>query len=129
MARTGLYYASLRLPGPPSDLPGRVAVELLEHAAEELVIGETVLIQDLQHRLVGGADVVVDVAEAHVVHVLCEGDADILAEHAAEVVAVEAEDRRDLLERERLHIVLVNVGHDLLDPELVAARFGEIFFV
>ena len=47
--------------------------------------------------------------EPHVVDMLREGNTDVLPEHAAEIVAVEAEDIRDLFEGQRLHIVLVDV--------------------
>ena len=70
----------------------------------------------------------VDMCEPHVVNVLCERDADILAEHAAEIVAVQAEFVRDLFQRELFHIVLIDVRYDLPDPELVPAGLREIFF-
>ena len=120
---------SLRLSGPPSDLAGRVPVNFLKHAAEQFVIGKSVLVEHLQDGFVRRADVVVNVGEPHVVDMLREGNTDVLPEHAAEVVAVETEDIRDLLKGQRLHIVLVDIGNDLLDPELIAARLGEIFFI
>ena len=99
----------LFFPGPSPDLTGRIPVNFLEHAAEQFVIGKSVLVEHLQDGFVRRADVVVDVGEPHVVDMLREGNADILAEHAAEIVAVEAEDIRDLFEGQRLHIVLVDV--------------------
>ena len=117
------------IPGAPADLAGRVAVDLLEHAAEKLVIAEAVLVQDLEHRFVCRTDIMVDMCQADMVGVLSERDADILAEHAAEVVAVEAKFPCDLLERKGLHIVVIDVRDDLSDPKLIAAGLGEIFFV
>ena len=70
----------------------------------------------------------VDMFEPHVVNVLCEWDADILAEHAAEIVAVQAEFVRDLFQRELFHIVLIDVRYDLPDSELIPAGLREIFF-
>ena len=67
------------------------------------------LVEHLQDRLVCRADIVVDMGEPHVVDMLREGNTDVLPEHAAEIVAVEAEDIRDLFEGQRLHIVLVDV--------------------
>ena len=67
--------------------------------------------------------------EPHMVDMLREGDADVLPEHAAEIVAVESEHIGNLLKGQRFHIVLVNIGNDLLDPELIAARLREIFFI
>ena len=63
------------------------------------------------------------------IDMLRERNADILPEHTAEIVAVEAEDVSDLLKRERFHIMFVNVGYDFPDPELIAAGFREIFFI
>ena len=119
----------LLLSCPPADLTGRITVDFLEHAAEQFVIGKPVLVKHLQNRFVRRTDVVVDVSEPHVVDMLRERNADILPEHAAEIVAVETKDIRDLFKGQRLHIVLVDVRNDLLDPELIAARLGEIFFI
>ena len=116
------------LSSPPADLAGRVSVNFFEHAAEKFVIGKSVLVEHLQDRFVCRTDVMVDVGEPHVVDVLREGNADVLPEHAAEIVAVETEDICYLLKGQRLHIVLVDIGNDLLDPELIAARLGEIFW-
>ena len=121
--------SSIFFSGVPADLAGRFAVNFLEHPAEKLVVGKAVFVQDLQHRFVRRTDVVVDVCQSHVVYMLREGNTDILPEHAAEIVTVEAENIGNLLEGERLHIVLVNVRADLLDPELIAAGFREIFLV
>ena len=63
------------------------------------------------------------------VDMLCERDPDILAEHAAEIVAVEAKYIRDLLEGQGLHVVLVDIGDNFPDPELVAAGFRKILLV
>ena len=44
---------SLRLKScPPSDLARRIAVHLLEHAAEQLIVGESVSAQDLHDRII-----------------------------------------------------------------------------
>ena len=86
------------------------------------------LVQDLQDRLVRRADVVINVRQAHMVDMLCERDPDILAEHAAEIVAVQAEFVRDLFQRELFHIVLIDVRYDLPDSELIPAGLREIFF-
>ena len=66
-------------------------------------------VQNFKHRLISGANIVINMAETHMVHMLSERNPYILTEHAAEVVAVEAEDRGDLLQREGFHIVIVNV--------------------
>ena len=36
----------------PADLAWRITVDFLEHAAEKLVIGKAVLVQNLEHRLI-----------------------------------------------------------------------------
>ena len=83
---------SLRLKScPPSDLARRIAVHLLEHAAEQLIVGKSVSAQDLHDRIIRRADVVIDMREPHVVNVLRERNADVLTEHAAEIVAVQAD--------------------------------------
>ena len=123
------FLPSFFLSCPPADLAGRITVDFLEHAAEQFVIGKTVLVKHLQDGFVCRTDVVVDVSEPHVVDMLREGNTDVLPEHAAEIVAVETEDIRDLFKGQRLHIVLVDIGNDLLDSELIAAWLGEIFFI
>ena len=84
--------------GPLPDLAGRVAVEFFEHAAEQFVIAEAMFIQNFEYGLIGCADIMINMAEAHMVYMLRKRNPYILAEHAAEIVAVEAEDRGYLLQ-------------------------------
>ena len=116
-------------PRPPPDLTGRVAVHFLEKPAEKLIVGKAVLVENRENRLICGTDVMIHVGQADPVKVLRKRNADILAEHAAEIVAVETEFSGNLIEGQRFHVVLVDIGDDLLDPELAAAGLGQIFLV
>ena len=115
--------------GPSSDLARCVTVYFLEETAEKLVVGKAVFVQDLEDRLIRRTDVVINMGQTHAVEVLRKGNPNILAEHTAEIVAVEAEMVRDLVEGQRFHVMFVNIGDDLLDPELAAAGFGQILLV
>ena len=107
-----------------ADLAGRGTVDLAEHAAEELVIGEAVPFHDLHDRSVRGAQIVIDVGEPHLIQVFFEGDADFLGEEPAEIFVAETEAVGDLLQRDRFVIVFRDIGVDLTDAALVLGRFG-----
>ena len=73
-------------------------------------------------------EIVIEVCNPDAVQMLQKGDADAFVEEAAEVLAAEAELRRNGFESDGFRVVSLNVCQNLLDLERARFPFGEIFF-
>ena len=92
----------------PSFFPdlGRGGMELfLEHAAEQLIVGEAVGLQDLTERFVGVKEIPVNPGQPDPVQKFQISDAHLFFEKTAEVLGLQGKAPRNFPNRNRLGII------------------------
>jgi hypothetical protein len=117
-----------RFSDPPADFTGCAAVNLLEEAAEQLIVGQTVAFAEIHDALIGMDEIVIEVRDPDAVQMLQEGDADTFMEEAAEIFTAEPEFSGDGFKSERLGVVRLDICQNLLDSQWLRLPFGEVFF-